>query len=396
MHLEINSINFHHPTPNTQHPTKLIYLHIPFCKQKCSYCNFHFSTSLKQKDEMISAIKKEIFLRKEELENKTLSSLYFGGGTPSILSVDEIKSLIDEVLKYFDFEKNIEITLEANPDDLDKNFLKDLAKTEINRLSIGTQSFFEEDLKLMNRAHNASEAESSIKRAQDFGFENLSIDLIYGSPTSNFEIWKENLQKTIELQVPHVSSYALTIEPKTALNAWIKKNKIAEPKETEQNKEFYYMSDFLKDNGFIHYEISNFAKKDFESKHNSAYWKYKEYLGIGPSAHSYNGRNERSWNVANNTIYIKNLAENILPKETEKLSEKDQYNEMLMIGLRTIWGVELEKLNEKFSGEILEIFKNSIQPKLEEGILVIEENHLKIPEKHWFLADGIASDLFIL
>ena len=345
---------------------------------------------------MISAIKKEIFLRKEELENKTLSSLYFGGGTPSILSVDEIKSLIDEVLKYFDFEKNIEITLEANPDDLDKNFLKDLAKTEINRLSIGTQSFFEEDLKLMNRAHNASEAESSIKRAQDFGFENLSIDLIYGSPTSNFEIWKENLQKTIELQVPHVSSYALTIEPKTALNAWIKKNKIAEPKETEQNKEFYYMSDFLKDNGFIHYEISNFAKKDFESKHNSAYWKYKEYLGIGPSAHSYNGRNERSWNIANNTIYIKNLAENILPKETEKLSEKDQYNEMLMIGLRTIWGVDLEKLYEKFSGEILEIFKNSIQSKLEEGILVIEENHLKIPEKHWFLADGIASDLFIL
>lgn len=345
---------------------------------------------------MISAIKKEIFLRKEELENKTLSSLYFGGGTPSILSVDEIKSLIDEVLKYFDFEKNIEITLEANPDDLDKNFLKDLAKTEINRLSIGTQSFFEEDLKLMNRAHNSSEAESSIKRAQDFGLENLSIDLIYGSPTSNFEIWKKNLQKTIELQVPHVSSYALTIEPKTALNAWIKKNKIPEPKETEQNKEFYYMSDFLKDNGFIHYEISNFAKKDFESKHNSAYWKYKEYLGIGPSAHSYNGRNQRSWNVANNTIYIKNLAENILPKETEKLSEKDQYNEMLMIGLRTIWGIDLGKLNEKFSGEILEIFKNSIQSKLEEGILVIEEYHLKIPEKHWFLADGIASDLFIL
>ena len=196
----------------------MLYLHIPFCKQKCSYCNFHFSTSFKLKEEMISAIKKEIFLRKDELEKKTLSSLYFGGGTPSILSVDEIKSLIDEVLKYFDFDKNIEITLEANPDDLNKNFLKDLAKTEINRLSIGTQSFFEEDLKLMNRAHNASEAESSIKSAQDFGFENLSIDLIYGSPTSNFEIWKQNLQKTIELQVPHVSSYALTIEPKTAIN----------------------------------------------------------------------------------------------------------------------------------------------------------------------------------
>lgn len=345
---------------------------------------------------MILALKKEILLRKDELDNKTLSSLYFGGGTPSILSVDEIKSLIDEVLKYFDFHNNIEITLEANPDDLHKNFLKDLAKTEINRLSIGTQSFFEDDLKLMNRAHNASEAESSIKRAQDFGFENLSIDLIYGSPTSNLDIWKENLKKTIDLQVPHVSSYALTIEPKTALNAWIKKHKIAEPKETEQNKEFYYMSSFFKENGFIHYEISNFAKENFESKHNSAYWKYKEYLGIGPSAHSYNGKNKRSWNVANNTIYIKNLTENKRPNETEILSEKDQYNEMLMIGLRTTWGVNLEQLNEKFSAEILEVFKKSIHPKLEEGILTIEDNHLKIPEINWFLADGIASDLFIL
>ncbi len=173
-------------------------------------------------------------------------------------------------------------------------------------------------------------------------------------------------------------------------------NKISKPEESTQNKEFYYLSDFLKDHGFIHYEISNFAKKDFESKHNSAYWKYKEYLGIGPSAHSYNGRNQRSWNVANNTKYIKNLAENTLPKETEILTEKDQYNEMLMIGLRTIWGVDLEILKDKFSDEILEIFKKTIQPKLEEGILITEENHLKIPEKHWFLADGIASDLFIL
>ena len=176
----------------------------------------------------------------------------------------------------------------------------------------------------------------------------------------------------------------------------MKKNKIAKPEESTQNKEFYYMSDFLKDNGFIHYEISNFAKKDFESKHNSAYWKYKKYLGIGPSAHSYNGKNKRSWNVANNTKYIKDLAENKLPKETEILSEKDQYNEMLMIGLRTIWGVDLEKMNEKFSDEILETFNKDVQAKIEEGILIIEKNHLKIPEKHWFLADGIASDLFIV
>ena len=343
---------------------------------------------------MVSAIKKEIGLRRDELEVKTLKSLYFGGGTPSILKVDELQSIVDEVLKYFSFDPNIEITLEANPDDLDKNFLKELSKTPFNRLSIGTQSFFDEDLKLMNRAHNSGEAESSIKRAQDFGFENISIDLIYGAPTSNIEIWKQNLTKTIALQVPHVSSYALTIEPKTALHAWISQGKITAPKEAEQHEEFFYMSDFLKDNGFDHYEISNFGKPGFHSKHNSAYWKYQEYLGIGPSAHSYNGRNERSWNIANNQLYINSLNKNALPKETELLTEKDQFNEMLMIGLRTIWGFDLSSLQEKFNSELLEHFQNEIKTKLEDGILAIENNHLIIPEKHWFLADGIASDLF--
>ncbi len=345
---------------------------------------------------MLAAMKKEIFLRKDELQNKNLQSLYFGGGTPSILSPDEIHSLIDEVLKYFSFEKNIEITLEANPDDLDKNFLKGLSNSPINRLSIGTQSFFDEDLKLMNRAHNASEAEGSIKRAQDFGFENLSIDLIYGSPTSNLEIWKENLNKTIALEVPHISSYALTVEPKTALENWISKGKVKSPREEEQNREFYYLSDFLKNNGFEHYEVSNFAKPGMYSRHNSAYWKYKEYLGIGPSAHSYNGFDVRSWNVANNQQYIKKLTSNLLAKEEEILSHNDQFNEMIMIGLRTIWGVDLESLRQKFNDEILEHFQKEIQSKLEEGILFIENNHLKIPEKHWFMADGIASDLFII
>ena len=374
----------------------MIYLHIPFCKQKCSYCNFHFSTSFSLKDEMLSAIKKEIQLRHNELENKTLKSLYFGGGTPSVLSVDEIKSLIDEIQKYFSFDENIEITLESNPDDLNKNFLEELSQTEINRLSIGTQSFFDEDLKLMNRAHNASEAESSIKRAQDFGLVNISIDLIYGSPTSNFEIWKDNLSKTIELQVPHVSSYALTVEPKTALEKWIENGKIRSPEETEQNQEFYYMKDFLKDNGFDHYEISNFGNPGFHSKHNSAYWKSEPYLGIGPSAHSYNGSFERSWNIANNPIYIKNLNQNILPIEKEILTEKDRFNEMIMIGLRTIWGVDLNRINQNFSSEVIDYLNQEIKSKIESGILEIENNYLKIPEKHWFLADGIASDLFIV
>lgn len=374
----------------------MIYLHIPFCKQKCSYCNFHFSTSFSLKDEMLSAIKKEIQLRHNELENKTLKSLYFGGGTPSVLSVDEIKSLLDEIQKYFSFDNNIEITLESNPDDLNENFLKELSQTEINRLSIGTQSFFDEDLKLMNRAHNASEAESSIKRAQDFGLVNISVDLIYGSPTSNFEIWKDNLSKTIELQVPHVSSYALTVEPKTALEKWIENGKIRSPEETEQNQEFYYMKDFLKDNGFDHYEISNFGKPGFHSKHNSAYWKSEPYLGIGPSAHSYNGHLERSWNIANNPIYIKNLNQNILPIEKEILTEKDRFNEMIMIGLRTIWGVDLNRINQNFSSEVIDYLNQEIKSKIESGILEIENNYLKIPEKHWFLADGIASDLFIV
>ncbi|UPQ75217.1 radical SAM family heme chaperone HemW [Chryseobacterium nepalense] len=374
----------------------MIYIHIPFCKQKCSYCNFHFSTSLNFKDEMLAAMKKEILLRKDELQNKNLQSLYFGGGTPSILSPDEIKSLIDETLKYFSFEKDIEITLEANPDDLDRNFLKGLSDSPINRLSIGTQSFFEADLKLMNRAHTASEAEDSIKRSQDFGFENLSIDLIYGSPTSNMEIWKQNLNKTIALEVPHISSYALTVEPKTTLENWISKGKVISPKEEEQNQEFYYLSDFLKDKGFEHYEVSNFAKPGFYSRHNSSYWKYKEYLGIGPSAHSYNGFDVRSWNVANNQQYIKKLNSGLLAKEEEILSQKDQFNEMIMIGLRTVWGVDLTWFNKKFNGEILEYFQKQIKPKLEEGIVIIEENHLKIPEKHWFMADGIAADLFMV
>ena len=345
---------------------------------------------------MLHAMKTEIQLRKGELQNKSLKSLYFGGGTPSILSVDEINSLIDEVLHHFSFEKDIEITLEANPDDLDKNFLKQLAGTPVNRLSIGTQSFFEEDLKLMNRAHTASEAEGSIKRAQDFGFENLSIDLIYGSPTSNLEIWKENLHKTIALEVPHISSYALTVEPKTALENWISKGKVKSPREEEQNREFYYLSDFLKDNGFEHYEVSNFAKPGFYSRHNSAYWNYKEYLGIGPSAHSYNGLDVRSWNVANNQQYIKKLNEKLLAKEEEILSPEDQFNEMIMIGLRTIWGVDMKSLKEKFNDRFLEHFNNETKQKIADGILIVENDHLKIPEKHWFMADGIASDLFLV
>lgn len=374
----------------------MIYIHIPYCKQKCSYCNFHFSTSLQTKDDLLLALQKEITLRKDELTEKKLSSLYFGGGTPSVLSSMELEKIIDTISKYYHFENDIEITIEVNPDDLSPSFIKYLSSSVFNRLSIGVQSFFDEDLKMMNRAHNAQQADTAIKRVQDVGLENISIDLMYGSPTSNEMIWKENLQKTIDLQVPHISSYALTVEPNTALNQWIKAKKIQKPDENRQNEDFYWMTQFLKSKGFEHYEISNFAKPNSYSKHNSAYWQGKPYLGLGPSAHSFDGDKKRSWNVANNTKYIKNLMSGILPSETENLSEYDRYNETIMLGLRTKWGVDLEKMKTNFSEFILEKFNQNTHSKIKNNHLIIEDGYLKIPENNWFMADGIASDLFLV
>ncbi len=345
---------------------------------------------------MLRAMCKEIRLRHHELQERTITSLYLGGGTPSLLSGDDVRMLMDEVGRFFDFDRNIEITLEANPDDLDEKFLKEISSAGINRLSVGVQSFSDADLKLMNRAHTATEAENSVKRAQDKGIENISIDLIYGSPVSDFSFWKESLQKTIELQVPHVSSYALTVEPKTALEAWIRKNRIAAPQENTQNREFYYMSGFLKQQGFEHYEISNFGKPGFHSRHNSAYWQYMPYLGIGPSAHSYNGSNIRSWNIASNPKYIRSLEEDQLPSEQEFLTEKDRYNEMLMIGLRTTKGADLERMKQQFSATMMERLYHDIRHEVEQGRLVIENGFLKIPGQHWFFADGIAAGLFVL
>ncbi len=345
---------------------------------------------------MLKAIAQELQMRHTALEISQLPSVYFGGGTPSILAPDEIARLMEAVSRFYTISEPTEITLEANPDDLDAQFLKAIRNAGINRLSIGTQSFDNRDLKMMNRAHHAQQAESSIKRAQDAGIENISIDLIYGSPTSDFEVWKQNLQKTIELQVPHISSYALTVEPKTVLENWIQKGEIQAPKEAEQNKEFYYMIDFLKDFGFDHYEISNFGKPGFHSKHNSAYWESHPYLGLGPSAHSYDGKNTRSWNVANNAKYLKTLQEKELSIEREILSPKDQYNERLMIGLRTAKGVHLSNLKSEMNDEIEAHYQKTIVQQIEKGNLILENGYLKIPEKDWFFADGIASDLFIL
>lgn len=345
---------------------------------------------------MVAALRREITMRRDELSEKTLQSLYFGGGTPSLLSIYELEEIFNEIQKYYSFSENIEITLEANPDDLNQEFLLELKSLGINRLSIGTQSFYDEDLKLMNRAHNSTEAETSIKLAQDVGFENISIDLIYGSPISDFSIWQKNLQKTVDLQIQHISAYALTIEPKTALENWISKRKIPPPNENLQNEEFYYMSVFLRAHGFDHYEISNFAKPEFYSKHNTSYWQSKPYVGIGPSAHSFDGNKKRSWNIANNAIYIKEISEGKLPSESETLSETDALNEFLMTGLRTSFGVNLELLYSKFSNNIIEKLIKSIENKIFHNELKIENNFLKIPQDKWFFADGIAADLFIL
>ena len=381
-----------------------IYIHIPFCKQACHYCDFHFSTSMKKKDEMVLALAKEIRIRKKEFENETIETIYFGGGTPSILQISDLRFLIDEVYKNFTVAENPEITLEANPDDLSKERIIELSKSPINRLSIGIQSFFEEDLTMMNRAHNSAEARKCLEEATKY-FDNISLDLIYGIPDSSQngeqaqqmsnEKWKQNIEAALSFGIPHISSYALTVEPKTALNKLIQTGKIAKPKDEVAEEHFQILVEMLEKNGFIHYELSNFGKENYFSKNNSAYWLGKKYIGIGPSAHSYDGIS-RSWNISNNTIYLKSLEENKLPNEIEILSKTDRYNEYIMTGLRTIWGVSLDRIENEFGTTYLEYLTNQAQKFLDDNLLSIEENVLKATKKGKFLTDGMASDLFLV
>lgn len=368
-----------------------IYLHIPFCKQACHYCDFHFSTSLKKKEEMIAALLHELFLRKEEI-TEPVETIYFGGGTPSVLSNNEINLLIDEIYKLYDVAENPEITLEANPDDLSVERVQQLAQSKINRLSIGIQSFFNEDLKMMNRAHNADEAWNCLQEAKKY-FDNISIDLIYGIPEMTLERWQENVQKALDLNIPHISSYALTVEPKTALATLIKNGKIATPDDGMAHEHFLLLIEMLEKAGFIHYELSNFGKPNYFSKNNSAYWLGKKYLGIGPSAHSFNGEN-RSWNVANNSLYINAIQKDELPNEVEVLTKKDRYNEYIMTGLRTVWGADLQKIENIFGEDYLDYLLKNADVFLINEKLIIESNILKTTLKGKFFCDGIASELF--
>ena len=371
-----------------------IYIHIPFCKQACYYCDFHFSTSLKKRDLMVAAIIKELEMRNNELKNTTIETIYFGGGTPSLLSVEEITSIISKVKKHYNVSKNPEITLEANPDDLSKDQLKKLAKSPINRLSIGIQSFFEEDLKLMNRAHSAQEAKDCIAQASKY-FNNVSIDLIYGIPGLSNDRWIKNIETALSYNVPHISSYALTVEPKTALEKFIDKGIVANVNDEQAQEQFQLMLDYLQAADFIHYELSNFGREGFFSRNNSAYWQGKSYLGIGPSAHSFNGQ-QRSWNVRNNSIYINSIQNDILPSEVETLTVTDRYNEYVMTGLRTIWGVSVTKVETEFGKSYKNYLLKQAQKHINEHLLYLDDDKLLVAKKGKFLSDGIAADLFLL
>ena len=370
-----------------------IYIHIPFCKQACHYCDFHFSTGLNKQPQMVAAIRKEVLLRKEEIKEE-VKTIYFGGGTPSLLTKDQIKGLLDTIYKNYDVSLNAEITLEANPDDLSLEKIQELSQTPINRLSIGVQSFFEEDLHLMNRAHNHEEALTSIREAKKF-FDNISIDLIYGIPRMSNERWQQNLEIALSLGVPHISSYALTVEPKTALKKMIEKGKVAPVDDALAAAHFKILQEVMSSAGFINYEFSNFGKPDYFSKNNTAYWMGESYLGIGPSAHGYH-QGVRSWNVSNNPKYIKAIEENQLPIEKETLSSNDAYNEYIMTRLRTMWGINLLEIEELFGNKYVNYLQKELPVFIEKGLIKKNENNYTITQKGKFLSDGIASDLFYI
>ncbi len=371
-----------------------IYIHIPFCKQACHYCDFHFSTSMGKKEAMVLALCKELELRKGEFAEIVVETIYFGGGTPSVLDAEELGRLIASVYENYQVADTPEITLEANPDDLTPEKILQLADSPINRLSIGIQSFFEEDLKLMNRAHSSQQAMESLSLATRH-FDNISIDLIYGMPNMSEERWKANINQALSFNIPHISSYALTVEPKTALANFVEKGLVTPVEDEEAQAHFNILNETLTEAGYLCYEISNFGKPGYFSKNNSAYWQQKKYMGIGPSAHSFDG-DRRGWNINNNPKYIKSINEGILPMETEVLSTTDKYNEYVMTGLRTIWGVSLSRVAQEFGAKYKEYLMLQADKFIQEHLLYFDGDVLLATKKGKFLADGIASDLFMI
>ena len=370
-----------------------IYIHIPFCKQSCYYCNFHFSTSTKNKDEVLDAIENEI-KQKGQATNEAISTIYFGGGTPSILDVNEINSIINRIHKEFNVESEAEITIEANPDDLNKEKIINLSLTEINRLSIGVQSFIDKELRIMNRAHDSKKALNSIEISKKY-FNNISIDLMYGVPESTLESWTYNLDTVSQFDINHISSYALTLEPKTALESFVRKLIVDMPEEGLVYDQYNLINKKLEPLGFINYEVCSFAKENFFSKNNSAYWLRKKYIGIGPSAHSFDGKS-RSWNISNNKKYIDQIKKGKSFYKKEKLSKVDQYNEYVMTGFRTIWGVSANFIENNFNSKFKNYFTDRIQKHIDQKNIIVKDDIYTTTNEGRFLADGISSDLFLV
>ena len=369
-----------------------IYIHIPFCKKACHYCNFHFSTSLRLKDDMISAICFEIEKRKDYLQNTHLQSIYFGGGTPSLLNEGDLHKIFGKLSQHFTWDQKSEITLESNPDDLDVNKLAMLQRLGINRLSIGVQSFFDEDLVWMNRAHNADEAQHCIKAAQDVGFSNITIDLIYGCPSTTNEMWEQNINRALSMQIPHISSYCLTVEEKTALHHQVKTGKISQPDAEMASEQFSILMDRLQSAGFDHYEISNFGKPGHHAIHNTNYWKGVHYLGLGPAAHSFDG-SSRSWNIANNKKYIDACQNGTEFMDSETLSDATRYNEYIMTGLRTMWGIDYRTIQE-FGDKYYDCFCEMIAKAIQDDLVFQVGDNITLTQAGKFFADRIAMTLF--
>ena len=370
-----------------------IYIHIPFCRQACHYCNFYFSTSTANKPELVKAMVKEIELSKDYLAGESIETIYFGGGTPSLLTIDETKAILDAIYKFHSKIDLGELTLEANPDDLTAQKINELVSLRsygLDRLSIGVQSFHDADLKYMNRAHNATEACEAIKRTQDAGFANLTIDLIYGTPTMNDEQWQQNLDQTFALGIPHISSYALTVEAKTHLAQDIKKGRVADVNETDTSRQFDMLMDQMRANGYDQYEISNFALPGHHAIHNTNYWMGKKYLGLGPSAHSYD-HDSRRWNVANNLNYIKAIKEEHIPFEIEELTGTQKTNEYIMTSLRTHWGMDMEKVGDEKQKSLVKAALEDIDTTF----YTIDGSIIRLTQAGKHYADRIASDLFV-
>ena len=370
-----------------------IYIHIPFCKKKCNYCNFFSVASLKNKNAFLESLKIEIETQKDYLKNDKINTIYFGGGTPSLLSVSEISVIIEQLHKFYNISNNPEITLESNPDDLSKQKINELKQTPVNRLSVGIQSFFQEDLNYLDRTHDTAQAENALKYLQDSGFDNLTIDLIYGIPTSTNKMWEQNLEKFFSFRIPHLSAYSLTVEQKTILYHQIKKQKLSQPEESKSIEQYKILLDRSKDYNFINYEISNFAKEGYFSKHNSNYWLGKNYLGLGPSAHSFNGIS-RQWNISNITKYIELINNNNIIFEKEILTKDQQYNEYVLTALRTIWGCDSDYIKNKFGQNYYEFFIKSSEKYLTKKMMIKNENSFVLSEDGKLFADGIAAELF--